>query len=299
MIGMIIADDELIIRQGLCSIMWSDFGIELKGLAANGLEALSLIKSELPQILLTDIRMPGMDGLELINSAKSIVPEIKTILLTGYQDFEYAYKAIQLGAIGYILKPTNPDEIIQNVLKAKDMIKAEANEKLEKAKIRQQIGCMQDIVRNTVMVDRMCSKPSDSDEIRSGQVGGEDLLDCIEVVPEWSSVQNEVVRKILDYIENHYMEDITLTMIAEHIYMNNVYLSRLFKKETGENFLDILTRVRLRKACEMLSDCTLRTYEVSEKVGIKDSGYFSQVFKKYFGMTPSEYREKVISQKRF
>jgi len=291
MTGMIIADDELIIRQGLCSIRWNDFSIELKGLAANGMEALSLIRAEMPQILLTDIRMPGMDGLKLIDSAKSIVPGIKTILLSGYQDFKYAQAGIQLGVIGYILKPTNPDEIIRAVLKAKNLIDAEENEKHERAKMLQQIDSMRSIVQNTVMVDTLSGKYRGMGEVRGRRNKTESYSDSSVATPECSFVQNEVIKKILDYIENHYMEDISLTAIAENVYMNYVYLSRLFKKETGINFMDMLTRIRLRKACEMLGDCTLKTYEVSERVGIKDSGYFSQVFKKYFGMTPSEYRE--------
>jgi two-component system response regulator YesN len=80
--------------------------------------------------------------------------------------------------------------------------------------------------------------------------------------------------------------------------MNHIYLSRLIKKETGENFLEILTRIRLQKACEMLSDPDMKAYEVAEMVGIRDAGYFSQVFRKYFGMTPSEYREKLIFQQQ-
>ena len=67
---MIIADDELIIRQGLMSINWSEYDIKLMGIASNGDEALSMVISKRPQILFTDIRMPGMDGLKLIESAK-------------------------------------------------------------------------------------------------------------------------------------------------------------------------------------------------------------------------------------
>lgn len=292
MTGLIIADDELIIRQGLQSIPWCDYGIELKGLAANGREALSLIESTMPGILLTDIRMPGMDGLKLIDAAKQIIPDIKTILLTGYQDFNYAYTAIKLGAASYILKPSDPDEIIQAVVKAKNQIDAEMNERREKEKIRQQIGSMQDIVRNTLLVDSLNGKSSAAAENNASP-------ECPDIVrPEMMQVHNGIVIKLLDFMEKHYMEDISLNTVSEHVYMNPVYLSRLIKKETGENFLEILTRIRLRKACEMLGDCNFKAYEVAEKVGIKDSRYFSQVFRKYFGMTPSEYKEKIVQPKR-
>ncbi len=285
MIRMVIADDELLIRQGLQSISWSDYGIELAGTAANGIEALELVKCVMPLILLTDIKMPGMDGLKLIEEAKNIVPEIKSILLTGYQDFSYAQTAIQLRALDYILKPSDPDEIIEVVLKAKRQIENEEKERLEKEKVLQQINCMQDIVRNAVIVKKLDAAQTESPE------DGEGATD-----PGYPSypVRNAVIRQVIDYISKNYMNDITLISVSQHVYMNHIYLSRLIKKETGENFLEILTRIRLQKACEMLSDPDLKTYEVAEKVGIKDAGYFSQVFRKYFGMTPSEYREKAV-----
>jgi two-component system response regulator YesN len=73
--------------------------------------------------------------------------------------------------------------------------------------------------------------------------------------------------------------------------MNRIYISRLFKKEIGKTFLDVLTTLRMKKACELLADNDNRIYEIADKVGIHDSGYFSQVFKKFYDMTPSEYRE--------
>ena len=285
MIRMVIADDELLIRQGLQSISWNDYGIELAGVAANGIEALELVKSVMPSILLTDIKMPGMDGLKLIRAAREIVPDIKSILLTGYQDFSYAQTAIHLRAIDYILKPSDPNEIIEVVLKAKSQIEKEELERLEKEKALQQINCMQDIVRNAVMVKKFNSLQSDDPD--GGKTGTD--TGCSPY-----PVRNTVIRQVIEYISKNYMKDITLHSVAQHVYMNHIYLSRLIKKETGENFLEILTRIRLQKACEMLGDPDMKTYEVAEKVGIKDAGYFSQVFRKYFGMTPSEYREKII-----
>jgi two-component system response regulator YesN len=431
---MVIADDELFIRQGLQSIQWDRYDIELKGIASNGIEALSLVERTFPGILLTDIRMPGMDGLKLINAAKQIVPDIKSILLTGYQDFSYAHSAIQLGAIGYILKPSDPDETIQTVLKAKELFEAELARKYERERISRQVDGVRNILKNSFLLDllygraaerdvidvkcrefglsfdnfivmafeaafseeetdskvmarlkeEVCSISSnlnkvyvidvnptvvcaivefppserpEKDIITSTAVGIRNYLEslfhiririgigmrcnsalqlhescnqalnCLKVLsgPEENSVihindlvdslkgknarplhkgalsvtaepvRNSVVRNILSFIDAHYMDDISLLNVSEYVYMNHIYLSRLIKKETGENFIDILTRVRMDKACEMLGDCSLRTYEIADRVGIRDSGYFSQVFRKHFGMTPSEYRENLLS----
>ncbi|NLX77339.1 MAG: response regulator [Clostridiaceae bacterium] len=247
MVGMVIADDELIIRQGLMSINWSEYGVKVLGIASNGNEALSMIISKQPQVLITDIRMPGMDGLKLIEAAKEQVPEIQSILLTGYEDFSYAKTAISLGAVDYILKPSDPDEIIEAVLKAKRKLG--------------EITRLKDL-------NNPCRAPK---------------------------IKNKVVRDLLEYIENHYSEDISLFTAAEYVHMNHIYISRLFKKEMGETFLETLTKYRLKKACELLSDFDYKIYEISSMVGIFDPGYFSQVFKKYYGLTPSEYRDRLLT----
>ena len=84
--------------------------------------------------------------------------------------------------------------------------------------------------------------------------------------------------------------DITLNDLSKEVYLNPNYLGRLIKKETGKNFSDILTEVRIEKAKELLKNTQIKTYEISERVGINDSRYFSQLFRKMTGMTPTEYR---------
>ena len=245
MYGLVIADDELIIRQGLMTIPWNECNIEVLGIASNGKEAYDMVREKRPDILLTDIRMPGMDGLSLIEAAKKHNPEIQAILLTGYEDFDYARDAIRLGAIGYILKPSDPEEIIESIERAKKKL--------------------------------------------------EDIHGRAIVSAKNRKVKNKIICKLIDYIEKHYKEEISLLTAAEHVHMNHIYLSRLFKKETGETFLDYLTKFRLKKACILLTQNEYRIYEIASEVGINDSGYFSQVFRKYYGMTPSEYRNKLFS----
>jgi two-component system, response regulator YesN len=100
-------------------IPWADYGIEVAGSALNGEEGLELIKETQPDIILTDIRMPKMDGLEMTREILAMLPSCKMIILSAYTDFEYAQKAIQYGAIDYIKKPFSVEQIIEVVLKAK------------------------------------------------------------------------------------------------------------------------------------------------------------------------------------
>lgn len=114
----IIVDDEPMIRFGLIScIQWTEEGIELVGEANNGKAALELIKQHRIDILITDIKMPLMDGLELTSFAKEVRPLIKVILISSYSDFEYARRAVQLGVVvDYLLKPTMEPEDLQALL---------------------------------------------------------------------------------------------------------------------------------------------------------------------------------------
>lgn len=123
MIKVLIIDDEPIIREGLKrTIDWGRLNCEVAGEAENGVEAVEKINSLLPDILITDIMMPGLSGLELIKYIKESHPHIKVIFLTGYNNFSFAQQAIKLGAFDFVLKPTNTQELEGVVVKARDSI---------------------------------------------------------------------------------------------------------------------------------------------------------------------------------
>ncbi|MCX7711210.1 MAG: response regulator transcription factor [Clostridia bacterium] len=102
-----------------------------------------------------------------------------------------------------------------------------------------------------------------------------------------------ILKKAVDYIQSHYSEQVSLNEVAEHAYVSTYYISRMFKKELGKNFVDYLNEIRIEKAKELLKDIRFKTYEVAEMVGIPDAHYFSKLFKKHEGVTPSEYRDSV------
>ena len=106
MFTILIVDDEAEIRDGLASLDWQTIGYEIAGVGAHGLEALALMEERPVDVILTDIRMPFMDGIQLLDAVKEKYPFVKVIILSGYDDFEYAKKALRLGATDYLLKPT-------------------------------------------------------------------------------------------------------------------------------------------------------------------------------------------------
>ena len=100
-----------------------------------------------------------------------------------------------------------------------------------------------------------------------------------------------------NYIINSFSQEICLDDVAEYVSLSSAYFSRLFKQETGENFIDYLIKIRMEQAKNLLETTDKKTYEISEYVGYKKSKYFSKLFKNYTGYTPTEYRTKIKRKK--
>lgn len=126
LIDILLVDDETYVTESLqLTIPWAELGISSVFRAASGKEAIHIIENNAIDIVVTDIRMPGMSGLELIDEINQRWPHLRCILLTGHSDFEYTKKAIQLKAIDYILKPVNDDEFIKSLYSAISVIRAQ------------------------------------------------------------------------------------------------------------------------------------------------------------------------------
>lgn len=126
---MIVAEDEQSFREGILTLVdWKLYGIEIAGEAENGKQALEMIHNNPPDLLLTDIRMPFLNGLDLIREAKAAGHEFHSVLLTGYNEFEYAKEAIKLGVSDYLLKPCMPHDIIRVIMDLKQKIEQSENE---------------------------------------------------------------------------------------------------------------------------------------------------------------------------
>lgn len=116
------------------------------------------------------------------------------------------------------------------------------------------------------------------------------LLPVCEVMNRRSSQKHrKTIDFIMRYVQKHYAEDITLDVLAEKVYLTRNYLSQIFKQETGENFNNYMTRIRMDKAKELMLTGNYKIFEISQMVGYKNNAYFSQLFKKHTGLNPSEF----------
>lgn len=137
---MCVIDDVVAVIDGISkSIRWHEHDIQLVGIATDGKEGLQLIEEVSPDIIVTDIRMPKMDGLALTEKVKTMLPNSKIIFITGFTDFEYAQKAIKLGAFDFLTKPFSLNEIVDTVLKARKVLEEEQKEDLERLELEKKV----------------------------------------------------------------------------------------------------------------------------------------------------------------
>jgi len=137
MYKLILVDDEADVREGVLSeIDWDSIGFRVTDVAENGREALELAEKSIPDVVVTDIRMPFMDGLQLAERIRSAYPSTKIVILTGYDEFEYARKAVHLNIEEFVLKPFSAEDLLQALRKVKGKLDAEMAEKANLDRLR-------------------------------------------------------------------------------------------------------------------------------------------------------------------
>lgn len=265
MYKVVIIDDEPIIVEGLSrSVNWEKAHCEVIGTAYSGEEGLALIRSQKPDIVFSDIRMPYMDGLTMIAAIKSEFPEMQIVILTGYRDFDYAQKAISLGVSRFLLKPSKMDEIMEALDAMTKKLDVESNRRRQE--------------------ERMLSAILDSPDDKKTEEE--------ETVAD-SAASSYIVKNAVAYIEEHYQEKLKLSDVADQVYVSQWHLSKLMNRYQGQNFSEILNGIRINKAKELLKDPSLRIGDIADEVGFLDMAHFSRVFKKLVGISANEYRNQL------
>ena len=243
MLKVLIVEDEEMIRKGIVlTVDWAALDCMVVGEAANGVQGLEAARRLEPSLIITDLKMPQMDGIEMLKALRAQGCTAYVIILTAYDNFSYAQSALRLGAVDYLLKPFHDGDLENAITRVQQRMKPEAAETAP-------LGI-----------------------VRKGD-------------------KSKYVQEAMDYISAHYNDpDISVGTVAQSLNISEGYLSHTFKKETDYTLLNYLTRYRIHKAMELLKDCRVKVYEVAEQVGYRDIAYFSATFKKYAGISPSEYQ---------
>lgn len=151
MLKVFLAEDEFVVREGIKNnIDWGAHGYQFCGEAGDGEVAFSMIKEQRPDILITDIKMPFMDGLTLSRLVKAEIPSVEIILLTGYEDFEYAKEAISIGVASYLSKPISGDNLLKEVSKVAKRIEDKNLEKELTKKYEENMKERAELLKQTV-----------------------------------------------------------------------------------------------------------------------------------------------------
>jgi two-component system response regulator YesN len=259
---MILAEDEELVRRAIIATTdWESKGFNLVAAAKDGGEALSLICTGRPDLVVTDIRMPILDGISLIKMVTEEMPADERplfIVLTAHGDFDYARQSVKLGVIDFLMKPLDDEELAASLDKAKAMLdKRDRTNRLES--LADMDGAFRDFSPDSI--------------------------------PPATDPQDAYADRAAQEIKLHYVSDLTMEDVAARLSISPGYLSRIFKKRTGQTFYDYLSFVRMRVAMELLADPTLRVQEVADRVGYADQRSFSQRFRQIVGCTPSEFRQ--------
>lgn len=252
MYKLMIVDDESKTRQTLYRhVPWREMGITEIEEAEDGSQALLKSETFSPDIVLTDVRMPRMNGIEFAKELRTARPYCKVIFLSAYTDVEYLKTAIRIHAFDYVEKPLDLEEIERVVKSA--IAECEQEQPKRQAKPKP----------DPASVDKMDGKPVSSIVARTANL-----------IREQAGNQN-----------------LTIGYIAGQLYLTPSYICLLFKNETGMTVNQYLTSVRMDMAKSLIP--RLKVHEVARQVGYADTKYFTKVFKKEVGETPSEYKERL------
>ncbi|MWC27694.1 response regulator [Paenibacillus sp. MMS18-CY102] len=439
MYRLLIADDEALEREGLEWIVNRMLPGQFEIIhAENGRRAIEQAEERRPHIVLMDVQMPGIQGLEALREIRSMLPDVKLVLVTAYDSFAYAQEAITLGISEYIVKPASRDQITKLLTRLVDELQREKEKRGEQLELKSRMSSIQPLIENELalilMVDQamgtspdtlaewldfglehgrslVIAFPGHDSSLDRGQLyetirrlaksqascivssilehhialfvhqppqGAEDgeeglirfaeklaeaaraqllaapsigigslrsgaeglrhsyfeavfastypgregqvcLFDDLKqgkqeaVMAEGAELPEErqrsyvlsalnrirelreeqtatVMDRAIAYMLERFTEELSLEDVAEYVHLNPFYFSKVFKQHVGENFIDYLTGLRIDKAKRLIADKQLILKEVCYQVGYKDPNYFSRVFKKVTGVTPSEYR---------
>ena len=330
MYRLLIVEDEEIIRQGLTEhIPWNKIGFNVVGEADNGKSAVDLIPVIQPDVILTDIKMPEMNGVEMMSFIKQEYPHIKVIVISGYNDFEYARKSVEYGAYSYLLKPVRETEIKEVFELLKDDLNKIENEKtkmvvhFDKLLEYQNLPFLKNL-KSSAQIEQLLSTSISNSVIAKNYSEFMKLLDdfydnyssgnrfefeeiyvkTIELIVILSARLYENGIIFQDICPEDFRKDIKMIIKTQSMLDLKNYLSKLFSRVI--DYLNILDTKHSQyddssiiKVKQFIEENYNRKISLDEAAGIAymSPAYFSTYFKKATGITYTDYLINVRVQK--
>lgn len=371
---LLIVDDQISLHRYLDKVMnWEEMGFTEVQHAYDGEEAVAKVLTFCPDIMILDIHMPLLNGIESLRRVRQSGHQPRTIILSAYDQFEYARDALHLQVSHYLLKPVDAEQlrkvlgdmVRESASAARQMISGEldriiysgAMEPESLPKIRKGFDILG--IDRFAVITYMDNSPEGSrshwlqeqaasqfrcvicsknrkenvmlvggrEELTNGKLraftefvhqhsaasstapltfGISTIARDVAILPqliaesaralrepaETGSRLQDTIWRIKMYIDNSCHEDLSLQSVADRFRIDKFQLCRLFKKEFGVNYWTYVMKVRMEKAAELLAGTNWKNSRIAEQTGFLDESHFSRAFKKFYGVTPKEYRRQ-------
>lgn len=322
---LLVEDDDSILFIVEKYKLWNRGDFVIKGKARDGKEALELLKHEKYDLIITDIRMPVIDGIELCREVRETNNDIGIILASTYSDFSYAREGIRLGALDYIEKPFTEEKLEEALKRVKDdkiKVKAEKLEKkraikeeVEKVYKNMKLGeerhfCYKlwkelekktdgmELLENLWMI--ITKEFSWLNEIRSllyikqEEKKTEKGFFLIQQVVEQFSLgkQDATTNKICKWSVEHILDENLIEQMEEEVALSRDYMAKLLRSRLGCTVSELVSMIKMEKGKELLLETNMKIYQIANALGYMTVDYFSKLFKNYTGMTPVQYRKE-------
>lgn len=336
---------------------WNLYGFAIEEEAGDGKEALKKLSENEIDLVITDIKMPGMDGIEFLQELKRVKRDTCVIFLSTHSDFEYAKQGIRLGVFDYMTKPVDEiilGEVLERTKKhLDDKSRQKTKYELERQVIMDSLHVYYPNLKEKKMAALLMSGDpkllAEAEELLSdlSKALGDDLLKMgmlldmvlmklfgsvcsayswigkiermefedvkntagsfcyleekflghingmLEVIRKYELNQMDgIIKKTCEYVINHVEEETSLDKVAQAVHVRSDYIGKLFKKKTGCNFNDYVTKIKMEHAKFLLGVGELKNYEICDRLCYSSPDYFCRLFKNYTGCTPNEFRKR-------
>lgn len=365
MIRAVIIDDEAWTRDTIKRLgRWREAGISVVGEASDGTSGLEAIRQTGAQLVITDMQMPGMDGVGLLKALEDQGTDARIIVVSGHDDYSYTHAALRSRVYDYLLKPLDPREFnkalfgcvqeLRELFPSGEVVPDDApgaGGAIESSwlyryrEIRGQLKAGLETLSSGGVasafsrLEELCGQAEQRALMAALVKVNRDLLALVEeqailwkfdtafplarisyplassvksgpLLTHYRSLLEELVelkvgeaqrKQRLDvepirrYIDIHYRDGLSLEQLSRDFSVSKEYLSATFKREIGTTFSDYVLGLRMEEARQLIADGRIPLQKVAEGVGYIDMPHFYKSFKRYFGCTPGEMRNRLIS----